>query len=172
MVNEKIELIIRAYGAERRFLIPILQDIQAECHYLSQETLRYVAERLRLPLIDVYSLATFYNCFSLKPRGKHFIKVCLGTACHLKGGARVVEAIKRELGVHEGEMTPDGQFTFETVRCVGACALAPLVLIDEQYRPKMSQRKITQVIQRLQRTEAHETRGRPAQAVEHIQPAA
>lgn len=146
-----VDEIIRRYGPQRRFLIPILQDIQAECHYLPQEVLRYVAERLRVPLIDVYSLATFYNCFSLKPRGKHFIKVCLGTACHLKGGARLVEAIERELGVREGEMTPDGQFTFETVRCVGACALAPLVLVDEQYRPKMSQRKITQVIKRLRR---------------------
>lgn len=158
MVNQEIEAIIRGYGAERRFLIPILQDIQAEYHYLPQEVLRYVAERLRLPLIDVYSLATFYNCFSLKPRGKHLIKVCLGTACHLKGGGRIVEALERELSVHEGEMTPDGLFTFETVRCVGACALAPLVLVNEQYHPKMAQRKIGHVIKRLRRATGNGSR--------------
>ena len=110
-----------------------------------------VAARVRIPLIELYSIATFYNCFSLLPRGEHIIKVCLGTACHLKGGTRLVEALERELGVREGEMTPDGRFSFETVRCVGACALAPLVLIDERYYPKMTQRKMTQVLARLRR---------------------
>jgi NADH-quinone oxidoreductase subunit E len=148
-----IDAIIEGYRAEKRFLIPILQDIQAEQHYLSPEAVRYVAARLRLPLVDVYGLATFYNCFSLKPRGKHLIKVCLGTACHLKGGPRVVETVERELKVHEGDMTPDGQFTYQTVRCVGACALAPLALVDEKYQAKTSSRKIAQVIKRLQRDE-------------------
>lgn len=155
---QDVDEIIRHYGAERRFLIPILQDIQAQFHYLPETVLRHVAGSLHVPLIDVYSLATFYNCFSLKPRGKNFIKVCLGTACHLKGGGRIVEALERELSVHEGEMTPDGLFTFETVRCVGACALAPLVLINEQYHPKMAQRKIGHVIKRLQRAAGNGSR--------------
>jgi NADH-quinone oxidoreductase subunit E len=151
---QEIETIISGYGTDRRFLIPILQDIQAECHYLSPEAMKYVAEKLHVPLIDVYGLATFYNCFSLKPRGKHFIKVCLGTACHLKGGTRVVETIQRELGVYEGQMTSDGQLTYETVRCVGCCSLAPLVLIDERYHPRMSARRITLLVKRIQRAEA------------------
>ncbi|MCS6816745.1 MAG: NAD(P)H-dependent oxidoreductase subunit E [Blastocatellia bacterium] len=147
----EVEAIIERYGAERRHVIAMLQDIQAQFHYLPREALLEVAARARIPLIDLYSIATFYNCFSLVPRGEHVIRVCLGTACHLKGGARLVEALERELGVREGEMTPDGQFSFETVRCVGACALAPLVIIDGRYYPKMGQRKLTQVLARLRR---------------------
>ncbi|GBC78461.1 NADP-reducing hydrogenase subunit HndA [bacterium HR08] len=148
---QEIEAIIERYGAQRRHVISILQDIQARFHYLPKDALMEVAARVRIPLIDLYSIATFYNCFSLLPRGEHVIKVCLGTACHLKGGTRLVEALERELGVREGELTPDGRFSFETVRCVGACALAPLVLIDERYYPKMTQRKLTQVLARLRR---------------------
>ncbi len=148
---QEIDAIIERYGSERRHVISILQDIQARFRYLPQEALAHVAARLHLPLIDVYSLATFYNSFSLVPRGEHIIRVCLGTACHLKGGARLVEALERELGVQEGEVTPDGSFSFETVRCLGACALAPLVVIDEQYQPKMTQRKLTHLLARLRR---------------------
>lgn len=148
---QEVAAIIERYGAERRHVIAILQDIQARFHYLPREALDEVASRMRIPLIDLYSIATFYNGFSLVPRGEHDIRVCLGTACHLKGGARLVEALERELGVREGEMTPDGQFSFETVRCVGACALAPLVLIDGRYHPKMTQRKLAHVLARLRR---------------------
>ncbi len=162
MVRQEIDAIIRAYGAERRFLIPILQDIQAQWNYIPSDALAYVAEQLRLPLIDVYSLATFYNCFSLKPRGKHLIRVCLGTACHLRGGARLVETLGRELGVHEGEMTPDGLFTFDTVRCLGCCSLAPLVVIDERYQPKLSARKLSQRINRIQQAETSPPNGSPS----------
>lgn len=157
---QEIEAIIERYGAQRRHVISILQDIQARFHYLPKDALMEVAARVRIPLIDLYSIATFYNCFSLLPRGEHVIKVCLGTACHLKGGTRLVEALERELGVREGEMTPDGRFSFETVRCVGACALAPLVLIDERYYPKMTQRKMTQVLARLRRLQSAAEAGR------------
>jgi NADH-quinone oxidoreductase subunit E len=167
---EEIEAIIRSYGSQRRFLIPILQDIHTHYYYLPQAVLKDVAERLQVPLIDVYSVATFYNCFSLKPRGKHFIKVCLGTACHLKGGPRVIETLERELGVRKGEMTPDGVFTYDTVRCVGACSLAPLVLIDEKYHPKMSGWKITQAVQRVQRAERGKARP-TTQRIQQVQPA-
>jgi NADH:ubiquinone oxidoreductase subunit E len=148
---QEIEAIIERYGAERRHAISILQDIQARFHYLPKDALRHVAARLRIPLMDLYSLATFYNCFSLTPRGEHVIQVCLGTACHLKGGTRLVEALERELGVREEEVTPDGRLSFKTVRCLGACALAPLVVIDERYHPKMTQRKLTQILARLRR---------------------
>ncbi len=157
---QEIEAIIERYGAQRRHVISMLQDIQAQFHYLPKDALMEVAAHVRIPLIDLYSIATFYNCFSLLPRGEHVIKVCLGTACHLKGGTRLVEALERELGVREGEMTPDGRFSFETVRCVGACALAPLVLIDERYYPKMTQRKMTQVLARLRRPRSAAEAGR------------
>jgi NADH-quinone oxidoreductase E subunit len=153
----ELEPMIERYQAQRRFLIPLLQDIQAQYHYLSPEALRYVAERLGIPLIDVYGVATFYNCFSLRPRGKYLIRVCLGTTCHLKGGWRLVETLQRDLKVREAEVTADGVFSYETVRCVGACALAPLVLIGQKYYARMSSRKMQQVIQRIHRAE---TRGK------------
>lgn len=148
----EVEAIIERYGAERRHVIAILQDIQAQFHYLPREALLEVAARVRIPMIDLYSIATFYNGFSLIPRGEHVIRVCLGTACHLKGGGRAWSRPWNESwGCARGEMTSDGQFSFETVRCVGACALAPLVLIDGRYYPKMTQRKLTQVLARLRR---------------------
>jgi len=148
---QEIEAIIERYGAERRHAISILQDIQARFHYLPKDAVLHVAARLRIPLIDLYGLATFYNSFSLTPRGEHVIQVCLGTACHLKGGTRLVEALERELGIREGEVTLDGRFSFKAVRCLGACALAPLVVIDGRYQPKMTQRKLTQIVARLRR---------------------
>ena len=127
------------------------------------------SEQVRLRLIDVYSLATFYNCFSLKPRGKHLIKVCLGTACHLKGGTRLVENLERELGVREGEMTPDGQFTYETVRCLGCCSLAPVAILDNKYYPRTSTRKVTQLIHRIQRSNGRPTSGKSTQSTGQAQ---
>jgi len=114
-------------------LIMILQDIQNRYHYLPEEAIRLVSERLEIPFSQVYEVATFYRSFSLVPRGDHEIKVCLGTACHLRGAPRILENFERELGVRCGETTKDMSFTLETVNCVGACALAPLVIVDEEY---------------------------------------
>jgi NADH-quinone oxidoreductase subunit E len=114
-------------------LIMILQDVQNTYRYLPEEAMRLVSERLAIPFSQVYEVATFYRSFSLVPRGEHEIKVCLGTACHLRGGPRILENFERELDVRCGETTPDRAFTLETVNCVGACALAPLVVVDDDY---------------------------------------
>ena len=114
-------------------LIMILQDVQNIYHYLPEEAIRVVSDRLGIPFSQVYEVATFYRSFSLVPRGAHEIRVCLGTACHLRGGPRILENFERELCIHRGETTPDMRFTLETVNCVGACALAPLVIVDDEY---------------------------------------
>jgi NADH:ubiquinone oxidoreductase subunit E len=114
-------------------LIMILQDIQNVYRFLPEEALRIVTEKLEIPFSQVYEVATFYRSFSLVPKGEHEIKVCLGTACHLKGGPLILENFERELEVASGGTTNDKSFTLETVNCVGACALAPLVVVDNEY---------------------------------------
>lgn len=114
-------------------LIMILQDVQNVYRYLPEKALRIVTEKLEIPFSQVYEVATFYRSFSLEPRGEHEIKVCLGTACHLRGGPLILENFERELGVPSGGTTDDQSFTLETVNCVGACALAPLVVVDNEY---------------------------------------
>jgi NADH-quinone oxidoreductase subunit E len=130
---ERITEILDRYGGRVDALIMILQDIQNIYRYLPEEALRIVTDRLDIPFSQVYEVATFYRSFSLEPRGKHEIRVCLGTACHLRGGPRILENFERELGVRAGGTTSDGKFTLETINCVGACALAPLVLVDTEY---------------------------------------
>ena len=114
-------------------LIMILQDIQNTYRYLPEEAIRLVSERLEIPFSQVFEVATFYRSFSLVPKGEHEIKVCLGTACHLRGAPRILENFERELGIRCGETTKNMSFTLETVNCVGACALAPLVIVDDEY---------------------------------------
>ncbi len=122
-------------------LIPVLQDINATFNYLPADALACVAEKLELPLSQVFHVATFYTAFSLEPRGEHLIKVCLGTACHVRGGHGVLDEIVRQLGIQPGETTEDKKFTLETVNCLGCCALGPVVVIDDQYYPT-SPRKV------------------------------
>lgn len=122
-------------------LISILEDVQDHYNYLPEDVLREVAKQLDIPLRDVYGVATFYHAFSLKPRGKHCLTVCLGTACHVNGGARIVDELSRELAIKPGETTNDKIFTLETVNCVGACALGPVVLLDGKPHGKMTPSK-------------------------------
>ena len=110
-----------------------MQDLQRLENYLSPETIRYVSQRLEVPLTRAYHIATFYKSFSLQPRGRHIIKVCLGTACHLSGALQNQEQIERTLQIKEGETTKDMQFSLETVNCLGTCALAPVTMVDEEY---------------------------------------
>lgn len=114
-------------------LIMILQDIQNVYRYLPEDAMRIVTDKLDIPFSQVYEVATFYRSFSLEPRGEHEIRVCLGTACHLRGAPLILENFERELGITAGETTGDQSFTLETVNCVGACALAPLVVVDTEY---------------------------------------
>jgi NADH-quinone oxidoreductase subunit F len=132
-------------------LIPLLRDIQEEFNYLPEEALQQVAHRLDVPLTQVYSVATFYNIFSLTPKGRHQIKVCLGTACHLKGGPHLVRALEHDLKIETGQTTEDGLFTLETVNCLGACALAPLVAVGKEYHPRSNTRLLSRMVKQLRR---------------------
>ena len=148
---EKVVTIVSKYGGNRDSLVSILQDIQAEYHYLPEDTLRVVARQLDLQLIQVYSVATFFKAFSLKPRGEHIVSVCLGTACHVRGAPAVLDEVKRQLGIEPGETTEDMRFTLETVNCLGACALGPIVVVDSKYHGQMSPGKIKKVLKQQKR---------------------
>ncbi|MGB9887518.1 MAG: NAD(P)H-dependent oxidoreductase subunit E [Moorellales bacterium] len=123
---------------EKYHLIPLLQKVQAGLGYLPPHALRRLASLLNLPEVEVYAVASFYHQFRLHPPGEHQIKVCMGTACHLMGGQRILDWFQRRLGVAEGETTPDRRFTLERVACVGCCALAPVVVVDEKVEGKVS----------------------------------
>ncbi len=144
----KIEPILDNYQRDQGMLIPILQDVQAEFHYLPREALLEISEGLSIPLSQVYSVATFFKSFSLEPRGRHLINICLGTACHVRGAVRVLERIEEELGIKQGETTKDLKFTLETVNCVGACALGPIAKIDEQYWGEIKTDKVKPLLER------------------------
>ena len=131
------------------FLIPILQDIQENYRYLPEECLIIVAERLQIPLIEVYGVATFYQSFSLIPKGEHIITVCLGTACYIRGGTNMVDVLTKELNVKPGETTKDKKFSLETVNCLGCCAIGPMVLIDDEYYGEMTPQKVIKLIKTL-----------------------
>ncbi len=133
MDADRIDRILEKHGYRHSAIIGILQDVQNLENYLSEEALRYVSEKLGLRLTRIYDVATFYTGFSLLPKGRHVIKVCCGTPCHLAGSVDNMEEIKRKLHLKEGETTADGSFTLEIVNCPGNCALAPLVMVDEDY---------------------------------------
>ena len=144
----KVDSILEKWNNDGASLISILLDIQSEYNYLPKEALFRVAERLDIPLIQVYSVATFYKSFSLKPRGKHLITVCLGTACHVRGGPRILDEIQRKLKIKAGETTKDKMFTLETVRCLGCCALGPIVIVDGEYNGQITAKKIDPILER------------------------
>ncbi len=131
------------------FLIPILQDIQEKYRYLPEECLIIIAERLQIPLIEVYGVATFYQSFSLIPKGEHIITVCLGTACYIRGGTNMVDVLTKELNIKPGETTKDKKFSLETVNCLGCCAIGPMVLIDDEYYGEMTPPKVIKLIKTL-----------------------
>ena len=132
--NDKlVEQIIEHYDGEVGMLIPMMQDLQAECGYLPTEHLRCLARRLELPLSRLYAVATFYSSFRLAPKGAHEVTLCMGTVCYLKGAPRISEAICKEFKIEPGGTTRDRLFSFNAVNCVGACALAPVMIVDGKY---------------------------------------
>ena len=141
-----LDLLAQRYGGGPPALIPMLQDIQAQCHYLPQAVLVQVAETLGISLSHVYRVATFYRALSLKPRGKHLIQVCLGTACHLRGGPQLVSSLQHHLGIGPGETSADGLFTLEAVNCLGACALAPVMVVDDKYWRQVTPQRISRIL--------------------------
>ena len=148
MTAESLPEIVDQHAGSRGGLIAILQDIQARYGYLPADALKAVAEETGRPLVDIYGVATFYRSFSMQPRGKHVCSVCLGTACHVRGGPAVAEGFERELGVHPGGTTGDRAFTLETVNCLGACALGPIVVVDGHYFSNVSPADVKGVVGR------------------------
>jgi NADH-quinone oxidoreductase subunit E len=142
MEVSKIDQVIEQYGARESALLAILQDIQAEEKYLPKETLEYVSQKMKIPLVQVFRIATFYNALSLKPRGRHKIDVCLGTACHVRGGGKILNKMERDLGIQVGETTRDKRFTLESVHCVGCCSLGPVAVIDGEVFGRLAQEKV------------------------------
>ncbi len=142
--------IIERHGYQKGSLIGILQDIQAKMNYLPRKALIQVGKSLDIPLTNIYEVATFYKAFSLEPKGRHTIQVCLGTACHVRGGARILNYLENRLDVKSGETTDDLTFTLESVNCLGACALGPMVVIDKKYYGKISTHKIDPILKKYQ----------------------
>jgi NADH-quinone oxidoreductase subunit E len=145
--KQEIVSILNSYERDPGMLVAILQDVQMEYNYLPKESLNQISEGLDIPMSQVYSVATFFKAFSLKPRGRHVINVCLGTACHVRGAGRVLDEIGRQLDIKPGETTEDFKFTMETVNCVGACALGPIVVIDGKYSGQMKTDKVKTLLE-------------------------
>lgn len=147
---KSINAIINKYGGKKEFLICILQDIQGEHGYLPQNALKIVSEKLDIPLIQIYSVATFFKAFRLAPRGEHLIQVCLGTACHVRGSNKVLDKIKRTLDMNPGESKTNDKMSFslETVNCLGACALGPAMVIDGKTYGHMTAAKVEPILKK------------------------
>jgi NADH-quinone oxidoreductase subunit E len=142
-----IDTILRRHPQEPGSIIQVLLDIQNELYYLPRDVLDYVSKQLDVPISRSYHLATFYKAFSLKPRGKHPIAVCTGTACHVQGATKIIEQISRELGIKEGETTADMKFSIESVRCLGCCGLAPVVTVGKNHHGKVPVSKVNRILQ-------------------------
>ncbi len=152
-LTEDLSAVVRGiaerYGGQKRAVIQILQDLQERFRWLAPETLAAAARELGVPLAHVYSVATFYRSFSLEPRGQHICTVCMGTACHVRGGAAILEHFERKLGIRAGETSPGREYTLERVNCLGACALAPLAVVDGRYHGQMTETKANQILEIL-----------------------
>jgi NADH-quinone oxidoreductase subunit E len=151
--ESKVKSLVTKYSGEKKALISILQDIQEEYNYLPQQALRIVSVILGIPLIDIIGVATFYRSFSLEPRGKHLITVCMGTACHVRGGPKILEEFERKLDIEAGETTEDRQFSLETVACLGCCAIGPVVVVDGDYYAQTSIRKVGSILKKYRTKE-------------------
>ncbi|MDR3355142.1 MAG: NAD(P)H-dependent oxidoreductase subunit E [Synergistaceae bacterium] len=155
-MEDKIKGIVSRYAPEKRFSLAIMQDIQREFNYIPKEAMRAVSEYLDIRMARLYGMATFYKALSLKPKGKYAIKVCDGTACHIRSSLTILDEIKSALGINVGEVTPDNLFSVETVNCLGACALAPVMLINEEYHGKLKLRDVRDILDRYRNGEANE----------------
>ncbi len=149
--------IIGSNGADTP-LITILEQIQARHHYLPREAIILVSDRLGLPLSQVYSVATFYNAFNLERRGRHGICACVGTACHVRGAQQILNRLEEKLGIQPGETTPDWKYSLDTVHCLGACALGPILVVDDEYWGQMHPKKVDEVLERIEEADKAEDR--------------
>jgi len=145
----KVEEIIRGYKITPSSLMPILQDIQEEFNYLPRQALKCVSSNMNIPLSRIYNVVTFYKAFSLVPRGRHGISVCVGTACHVRGAGKILENLERRLDIKAGETTADRKFTLNSVNCLGACALGPVMVIDGEYFGKVTPDKVGSILEKF-----------------------
>jgi NADH-quinone oxidoreductase subunit E len=142
----RLDNVFEKHQGEEGALIPVLQEAQGIYGYLSKEVLATIAKRLNIPLSRIFGVVTFYAQFYTTPRGRYTVRVCRGTACHVRGGKNVLKAVQQALGIGEGETTPDFKFTFETVACLGACALSPVLLVNKNYYGKLTPAKVVKVL--------------------------
>ncbi len=148
--DEKLQEILRSYQGERGEMIPLLQDVQDAFGYLPPDSMSAVARFLNVPRMAVYEVASFYSQFYLTRQGRHRIRVCQGTACHVRGGKRIMTALQRELGIEPGGTTDDYMFSLERVACFGSCALAPVVVVDEKVHGRMTPQKALNLLENLE----------------------
>jgi NADH:ubiquinone oxidoreductase subunit E len=141
-----LDKIINKHKGKPGGLIPVLEEAQVALEYLPVSVQKKIAKDLNLPLSRVYGVVTFYSFFTMTPRGKHTVRVCLGTACYVRGGKALAESLQKEFGIKEGETTPDRMFTLETVRCLGACGLGPVVVVDDEVHGRMKPSKVREVL--------------------------
>lgn len=157
MGSSEIDIILDKWNRNADFLIEILQDVQDACRHLPRETMGYIADELRVPLAQVHHLATFYKAFSLDKKGEYELQVCMGTACHVKGARRVLDALSRELEVEPGKTTADGKFTLEAVRCVGCCGLAPVLVVGDEIQSGVAPHRALKLVERYRKESANGT---------------
>ncbi len=148
-MEEKVREIVQGYGGDRSYLVPIMQDVQKEFGYLSREALTAISANLGVPVSRVYEVATFYKAFSLKPKGRHHISLCMGTACHVRGAELIAGNVTDLLKIKDGETTDDLEYSYETVGCLGACALGPVIVVDGDYHGEMNIAKTTKLLKKL-----------------------
>jgi len=149
-MQKEISRVLKLYPNEKRYSLAILQDLQRSFGYVPKEALAAVSTHLNIKLSALYSMATFYRALSLTPRGKHLIKICDGTACHIRGAPVLLDALKRALGILPGETSDDGLFTLKTVNCLGACAIGPVMVVDEDYHSKVKPDEVESILKALQ----------------------
>ena len=158
MQLETVEKIIQQHNAQKNALIAMLQDVQNDYSYLPQDVLNHISRTVGVPLSRTYSLATFYRAFSLKPKGRHPVAVCLGTACHVRAAIKILEKFERQLGIKCGQTTPDLNFGLEAVRCLGCCGLAPVVTVGSELYGKVSLNKVDQIIKQFSKEGARDAK--------------
>ena len=155
---DKVKELVAKYRNNKSALIAILQDIQAEFNYLPRKALLVLSQELKIPMIDIFGVATFYSAFSLEPRGEHTVTVCMGTACHVRGGPKILEEFERKLGIATGHTTEDRQFSLETVACLGCCAIGPVVVVDDDYHAQTTIRSVDKILKKYRNKEKNDAK--------------
>ena len=144
--HPELDEILARHKGERGSLIPVLQEVQSVYGFISQDAIKDISTALNIPATDIFGVATFYAQFHLKPRGRHVVRVCQGTACHVRGGAKILAEVEKELGIMPGETTDDLRYTLEPVACLGCCGLAPVMMVDEDTHGRLTVDKVAEIL--------------------------